>query len=96
MRTYISGKITGTTDYFRRFGYKEMELQKKGYEVINPALVCEHLPETLTHDEYMKICIPLLSLCDTIYMLKGYQDSDGAMEELKYAQGHGLDIIFEE
>lgn len=96
MRAYISGKITGTTDYMTRFGKADLTLKGKGFDVVNPARVCSFLPNDLTHDEYMSICIPLLALCGTIYMLKGYQDSDGAMEELKYAQEHGLDIIFEE
>ena len=95
-RIYISGKITGTTDYMTRFGKEDLILKGKGFHVVNPARVCSSLPSDLTHDEYMSICIPLLELCRTIYMLKGYQDSDGAMEELKYAQEHGLDIIFEE
>lgn len=95
-RIYISGKITGTDDYIERFGRTDLYLKTKGYEVVNPARACSALPRTLTHDEYMSICIPLLALCGTIYMLKGYKDSDGAMEELKYAQEHGMDIIFEE
>lgn len=96
MRAYISGKITGTTDYMARFVKADLILKGMGFDVVNPAKICCYLPSDLSHDEYMSICIPLLALCGTIYMLKGYQDSDGAMEELKYAQEHGLDIIFEE
>ena len=39
MKIYISGKITGTTDYMDRFGNKQRELEQKGYEVVNPALI---------------------------------------------------------
>lgn len=37
MTIYISGKITGTTDYLNRFKEAEQHLKKAGHEVINPA-----------------------------------------------------------
>lgn len=94
MRIYISGKITGTTDYMTRFGKADLILKGKGFDVVNPARVCSQLPDTLTHDEYMKICIPLLSLCDSIYIMTGYEDSVGAMMELEWAKKHGLKIFW--
>ena len=91
---YISGKITGTTDYMERFEIAEKMLTAKGYSVINPAKVNSNLPEEhMTHEGYMVVSIALLSLCDTIYMLEGYEDSAGAMEELEYATEHGIKIL---
>ena len=46
MKIYISGKITGTTDYMERFGNKQRELEQKGYEVVNPALINSFLPKS--------------------------------------------------
>ena len=34
---YISGPITGTSDYMKRFEKAEKELTENGYSVINPA-----------------------------------------------------------
>lgn len=36
-RIYISGPISGTTDFEVRFGKMEKELRERGYEVVNPA-----------------------------------------------------------
>ena len=36
---YISGPITGTSDYMKRFEKAEKELTENGYSVINPAKV---------------------------------------------------------
>lgn len=86
MRVYISGKITGTTDYMERFAKIEDYLKSKGHEVVNPAKVNANLPETFTHAEYMWVSIAMLNCCDAIYMMNGYEDSKGAMEELNYAK----------
>ena len=42
MKIYISGKITGTTDYIQRFGRAEKALSN--YIVINPAKGNAQLP----------------------------------------------------
>ena len=39
MKIYISGAITGTDDYMKRFAKAEKELTEKGYSVVNPAKV---------------------------------------------------------
>lgn len=95
---YISGGITGFTEeeYMKRFNRAEDYLWEFGYEkIINPANVSAVLPE-LFHSEYMTVCMALLSLCDTIYMLKGYEQSKGAMQELEYARDHGYEVVYEE
>lgn len=93
---YISGGITGITNYFWQFANAEKKLREMGYkEVVNPARTCLTLPE-LSHDEYMTVCMALLSLCDSIYMLKGYECSKGAMQEFEYAKKHGYKVVYEE
>lgn len=94
IRVYISGPITGTTDYMERFEAAEKCLNGE-YSVINPAKVNSNMPEDTTHEEYMKISICMLSMYFAIYMLKGWQNSPGACEEHLYALKHGI-AIFEE
>lgn len=84
-RVYISGKITGTTDYIERFAKAEKELKDRGYEVINPAEMCRSLPR-LEHSQYMQLCMIALSFCDSIYMLDGWQESKGAWMEYIHAK----------
>lgn len=91
---YISGGITGVGEYMAHFDEVERKL-KAVDEVINPSKVSCALP-VLTHDGYMTVCMALLSLCDTIYMLKGYEQSKGAMQELEYAKEHGYEVVYEE
>ena len=45
-RVYISGAITGTTDYMERFASIESKLLSLGYEVVNPSTILSHIPIT--------------------------------------------------
>lgn len=92
---YISGGITGVSFSELHFQKAESYLKSKGRVPINSKKVCSNLP-TLSHKEYMTVCMALLSLCDTIYMLKGYEQSKGAMQELEYAKEHGYRVVYEE
>lgn len=84
MRIYISGGINGVEDYRENFHKAQMELMKGGNEVFNPASYADSLPK-LSYEEYMKIGLYFLSMCDAIYMLKGWQKSCGANREYGYA-----------
>lgn len=95
MRIYISGPITGTTGYMRRFEWTEAIWKDLGAEVVNPAKINSYLPETTTHSEYMVTSIAMLKICDTIYMLQGWEHSKGARQEYRYARRHGYQILFE-
>ena len=95
MKIYISGAISGTTDFMERFARAERELTEKGWSVVNPAKVNAQLPKDTTHEEYMKISLCMLDMCDSIYMLKGWEDSKGARLEYNYAVENNYKIIFE-
>lgn len=94
-KVYISGPITGTNDYMTRFGQGEGKMKALGYDVINPAQVTKSLPESTTHDEYMAICRVLVPMADAIYMMKGWENSEGAREELELAQNSGIMVLYE-
>ena len=93
IKIYISGKITGTTDYIQRFERAEKALSN--YIVINPAKVNAQLPIETTWKEYMQMSMTMLRMCDSIYMLKGWEDSKGARLEYNYAVENNYKIIFE-
>ncbi len=92
MRVYISGQIIGDPDYNNRFCKAEEMLKDKGYEVVNPVKIGQCLPE-IDREEYLKIDLTILSVCDAIFMLDGWENSRGANREYGYAVGKGLIVI---
>jgi len=90
---YISGAITGTTDYMERFAAAEKRLSEAGFVVINPAKVNSQLPKETDYTGYMKMSLTMLSLCNGIYMIDGWEDSRGAKIEYDYAKATGLEFV---
>lgn len=95
MKVYISGPITGTTDYMERFAQIERRLMRSGYTVVNPAKVNANLPADTTHAEYMEMSFTMLDMCDAILMMNGWQQSRGAGMEFDRAVRNGMTIAFE-
>lgn len=94
-KMYISGPITGTTDFEERFDSIEKRLRYMGYEVINPAKVNKAMPDSTTWDEYMKMSFTMLEQADTIFMMKGWEESPGAKAELAFAWKYQKNIVYE-
>ena len=90
MRVYISGPISGDPNFQARFLAAETALRLRGYDTINPGRLCM-VAHGLTHRQYMQICMKLLRFADGIYMLNGFERSEGAMRE--YNRAHLLPKI---
>ena len=95
MKIYISGAITGTTDFMERFAKAEKELTENGYSVVNPAKVNAQLPEDTSYEDYMKMCYCMLDMCESIFMLQGWGKSCGANREYGYAMAKDMIIMHE-
>lgn len=85
MKVFISGPITGTTDYEERFEVAEKMLKEDGQTVINPVKLTKHLPEGTPWETYMRITLAALETCEAVYMLEGWNDSKGACVEHTWA-----------
>lgn len=95
MKIYISGAITGTDDYMKRFAKAEKELTENGYSVINPAKVNAQLPEDTNYEEYMKMCFCMLDMADAIFMISNWKTSCGSSQEYGYALAKDMIIMYE-
>ena len=100
-RIYIAGPMTGYPALnFPAFFRMEQLLLKAGYAFRNPARInpskTPHLSEQAYWQECMKRDIAQLVQCDTIILLKGYENSKGAMIEYNLAKELGLIALTEE
>lgn len=91
---YLSGPISSDPRYRERFKAIEQRLKAMGYSVVNPAELAGVLPvDDLTWDQIMQFCIDLLTRCDYIVQLSGWERSLGCQREYGYAIGMGIPAI---
>lgn len=95
MKIYLSGKISGTdlTHTRKRFSDVADKLQALGHEVTNP--LCNGLSEHDPWEEHIAKDIINLIDCEGIYMLQGWEDSQGARIEHAVAKEIGLKVMYE-
>lgn len=89
MKIYIAGAITNNKDYKEDFMMAERRLKKLGHAVINPV---KNLG--FTYKDYIDMGLNELSKCDAICLLDNYDESQGAMLEVMYAETVGIKILF--
>lgn len=82
MKIYISGKITGMEAEAKvLFQQAEDKLTALGYEVVNPMkLPHEHDKRWIS---YMIECLIALKPCDGIYLIDNWNNSRGAIIEVR-------------
>lgn len=89
MIVYISGAISNDTNYKYNFEKAEMFLKLIGHKVVNPAKI--ELP--FDYIKYMRLDFKLIELCDAIFMIHGWQNSNGAISELSFAKSIGKKVM---
>ena len=97
-RVYISGAVSdlpisevkSNFDRAKRF---ISELAGGLFEPISPFDI--YLGSSASWLEYMLVCLPMLAVCDCIYMQKNWKTSKGARIEYALAVGAGLEVMFE-
>lgn len=81
-KVFISGKITGSDDYKTKFKVAQLQLERLGYTVMNPAV----LPLGFEHEDYMHICYKMIDACEALVFLNDWSESKGAILEMEYAR----------
>lgn len=87
MKIYLSGPITGVANYRENFRRAKEALTRDGYtQIINPAELCEVLPESIASwEDYLEICLDLLDKAEAVVLLPGWDMSRGVRREIRYA-----------
>jgi hypothetical protein len=98
---YISGKYRARTIFGRivniwRAYIAARRLTKEGYVCIVPHLETALMDSLQSDDWFMEASLKKLRHCDALYLIKGWQESDGACLERVEAQKRGMKIWYEE
>lgn len=96
MKVFISGPMSGKpNDNVEAFHNAEVELKRRGYSVWNPAWQQFSDDTDFTREDIHDIDLRALEKCDAIYMLDGWEGSNGARVEYSHARALGKKIMYE-
>lgn len=95
-KVYISGPITGITNYKQNFEEATKEIRAAfgdDVEIINPSYFADIFRGS--HEEYMQMCRRLWELTkpDVLYQLRGWEDSRGCNRERGWADTEGAVVM---
>jgi hypothetical protein len=97
MLVYVSGPYTGDIDAnIERAAQVAAELWEMGHVVICPHTNTAHFEErcNATYEHYLKGDLVILSVCDVVVMLEGWQESRGAVAERNHAVEWGIPVYY--
>lgn len=87
MIVYLSGPITGNSNYKATFARVAEKMRAAGFDVINPAELDRVIQaDEFPYEDYVSATLRLLAAADIVAMLPGWQDSPGARREAERAR----------
>ena len=94
-KIYVSGRISGLPldTARRRFAQAQDTLERQGWEVINP--LNNGLPADAPWEDHLAEDIINLFACKAIYMLDGWECSQGAIIEHALARRINMRVIYQ-
>ncbi len=90
---YLSGPITGQSNYVETFNQVADELKKRGFAVVNPANLFMVLDASASWEEFMSIDAELLRMCDYMIQLPGWEKSLGCQREYGMALERDMVVL---
>lgn len=95
MKVYIAGKITGLSrrKVLKKFKKAARKLKKEGNSVFIPTILPVY--DNVSHAEYLHICYSIIDICDVVYFLNDWEQSEGAKLEHSYALNTGKAVAYE-
>lgn len=101
-KIYISGAISDLEEQATRKRFREAQEGWKalGFPVINPFDLYDeaknyYASESIAWGKMMRLDLKALEECQTIYMLKGWENSPVARIEREFAMRLRLEVIYE-
>lgn len=96
MKIYVAGKISGLprNEVEAKFEQARKRLVENGHSVFVPTVLPDYAD--VPHSDYLRICYAMIDVCDAVYVLKDWKDSNGARLELNYAKCNGKEVMYEE
>lgn len=95
MRIYLCGPVSGTEGSRERFRRAELAMSREGFEVVNPVKIVGKLPEGVSYREIMELCIHLLDMCEMIFLMEGWEYSNGCNAEVAHALAKKITVTYE-
>jgi len=97
---YIAGPYRASTEWGIKQNIRSAEAVALKYWKLGYAVICPHkntsfLGGTLPDSAWLKGDLAILARCDVIVMAPGWIDSEGARAELRFAELHDLEVIYE-
>tara|TARA_R110002051_G_scaffold297875_1_gene364457 strand:+ start:746 stop:1087 length:342 start_codon:yes stop_codon:yes gene_type:complete len=96
MKVYLSGPISHNPDAEEQFSKAEEKVKLWAEEVSNPMQLGQYCPVKDNWAELMKNAIKLMMECDSIYLIRGWGSSKGAIMEKFIAEELDMPIFYEE
>lgn len=99
---YVAGKYRGKSwnEVWENIMHSRTEARKLWLQ--GWAVICPHANSILmdgakgeTDGVFLEGDLEILKRCNAIYLLKGWEGSEGAKDELGLAQKEGLEILYE-
>lgn len=93
---YLSGSVSQDANYYDHFEYVENLLSEKDFDTVNPVVECKNaFPNGAEWSDYIRFDLRLLTYCNAICMLDGWEKSKGATLEKTVADALGFEVMYE-
>jgi hypothetical protein len=101
----VAGKYTSKSDWEKDQNIQKARAVARMLWYLGWAVICPHSNTSFFGDNeendpgeremWTQGVLELVSRSDAIYMMKGYEQSEGAKKELELAEELGLEVLFE-